>query len=364
MDKREDIQLAEAVLSGALPVTPPDPAACRRVKASWDALAKPLDGFGRLEEETSRIGGIQERALPDLTHAAVLVLASDNGIVQEGVSQSGQEITALCAGAIAGGRSTLGPLAARTGAKILVYDLGILCDTPEGVIGEKIRPGTRDFLLEPAMTQEETLAAIGTGIRLVGEQKAQGITLVAAGEMGIGNTTTSAALLAALLSLPAETTAGRGAGLSDEGLLRKQEVIRLALAAYHNDLSDPLRMLSDVGGFDIAGLCGVCLGGALYHVPVLLDGIISQTAALTAMRLRKEAQPFWIPSHRSREPAGDELLKALALSPVLDAGLSVGEGTGALLVLEVLQAAVSVLKQSSDFSEYGMTPYRRQDHGA
>ena len=209
MIRTEDIQLAETVLSGASPITPPDAEEYHKVKASWDALAKPLDGFGRLEELTSRIGGIQEKNPPDLHHAAVLVLASDNGIVKEGVSQSGQEITALCAGNIAKGHSTLGPLSKRTGAAILVYDLGIAGDTPEGVRDEKIRAGTRDFLTEPAMTKEEALAAIGTGIRLVGEQKARGITLVCTGEMGIGNTTTSAALLAALLSLPAERTAGK-----------------------------------------------------------------------------------------------------------------------------------------------------------
>ncbi len=178
MIRTEDIQLAETVLSGASPITPPDAEEYHKVKASWDALAKPLDGFGRLEELTSRIGGIQEKNPPDLHHAAVLVLASDNGIVKEGVSQSGQEITALCAGNIAKGHSTLGPLAKRTGAAILVYDLGIAGDTPEGVRDEKIRAGTRDFLTEPAMTKEEALAAIGTGIRLVGEQKARGITLV------------------------------------------------------------------------------------------------------------------------------------------------------------------------------------------
>ena len=363
MIRTEDIQLAETVLSGASPITPPDAEEYHKVKASWDALAKPLDGFGRLEGLTSRIGGIQEKNPPDLHHAAVLVLASDNGIVKEGVSQSGQEITALCAGNIAKGHSTLGPLSKRTGAAILVYDLGIAGDTPEGVRDEKIRAGTKDFLTEPAMTKEETLAAIGTGIRLVGEQKARGITLVCTGEMGIGNTTTSAALLAALLSLPAERTAGRGAGLSDEGLQRKQEVIRLALKKYQKDLSDPLRILSDVGGFDLAGLAGVCLGGALYHVPVILDGIISQTAALVAKRLLPEAAAFWLPSHKSEEPAGEALTEALGLSPVLDAGLSVGEGTGALLMLELLQGAVSVLTASSAFAGYGMTPYRRQDHG-
>lgn len=360
----QEIKTAEEVLSGALPIRPVDKGWILRVQRAWDALAKPLDGFGRLEQETARIGGIQKTFPPDLSHAEVLVLASDNGIVAEGVSQSGQEVTALCAGRIAAGCSTLGPLAARTGARILVYDLGICGPTPAGVIPHKIASGTRDFLKAPAMTRKETLAAIGTGICLVRERKQAGATLLGTGEMGIGNTTTSAAILSALLHLSPEETCGRGAGLSDAGLAKKREVVRQGLQRYQSDCSDPLAVLSDLGGFDLAGLAGVCLGGALYHVPILLDGIISQAAALAAWKLNQAALPFWIPSHRSGEPAGKAVLSALSLAPVLDADLRVGEGTGALLVLDLLQSACSVLTSSQDFSDYGLTPYRRPEDAA
>ena len=360
IDMSADIALAESVLSGAKAIVPPNTRLEQSVLAVWDAVAKPLNGFGDFERLTARIAAVQGQDRPDVRHPAILVLAADNGVVREGVSQSGQEITALCAKNIAAGKSTLGPLAVRAGAKILVVDLGIMGDPVPGVIDERICSGTADFCEKPAMTRAEALAAIGTGIRLVREKKEQGFTLLGTGEMGIGNTTTSAAVLCALLDLPPEKAAGRGAGLTDSGLARKREVIRKGLDYYRKDLSDPLAVLSDLGGLDIAGLVGICLGGAVYHVPVVLDGFISQTAALLAERLVPGVSAFLIPSHLSREGAGEILSDALGLHPVLDAHLAVGEGTGAALMIEMLQAACAVLETSSRFAGYGMAPYQRE----
>lgn len=358
--KTEDIRRAKDLLEGRIRIGAPDEGAGRRVQDLWDHVAKPLDGFGELEKRTVQIGAIQG-GMPDLSRPCAVVIAADNGIVREGVSQSGPEITALCAENIAAGKSTLGPLAGRTGTKIAVYDFGILNGPCPGVSDWCIRRGTRDFLEEPAMTKEEALLAIGQGMRIAKEKKEAGYTILTAGEMGIGNTTTSAAVLSALLHLPPEETAGRGAGLSDAGLQRKQEVIGRALSRYETDLSDPLPVLSDLGGFDIAGMTGLILGGALQGIPVILDGIISQTAALLASRLVPEVLPYLVPSHKSRQPAGERILSELHLHPVLDAGLAVGEGTGALLFLEVLQAAVEVLQEGSDFAGYGMEAYTRPD---
>lgn len=358
-EREETVQYALDVISGKAPVAPPDTETERKIRKKWDSIAKPLDSLGAFEMLHARIGAIQHREQPDLAHGAIFVLCADNGIVKEGVSQSPQEVTALCAKNIAAGKSCLTPLARRAGAAVEVFDVGMAGSTVPGVRNHRAGGGTRDFLREPAMTREEMLFAIGTGIHLVKEAKSLGFTILGTGEMGIGNTTTSAACLSALLSLPASQTAGRGAGLSDTGLMRKQEVIEEALLKYRFSPGDPERILQTVGGFDIAGLAGMYLGGALYGIPIVMDGLISQTAALFAARFRPEARACMIPSHRSRQPAAGHIMKELEFEPVLDAGMALGEGTGAALILELLQSADAVYREAGRFGGYGMDPYER-----
>lgn len=336
-----------------------------QVKAGWDRVAKPLDSLGVFEVWISRIGAIQGTCRPKLFRSRLIVCCADNGIVEEGVSQSGQEVTAICAENIAGGRSSAAIMAAQAGVDVLTVDVGINTEKElPNVRPLKIRRGTRNFRREPAMTSEETRAALQTGMELVRESMAQGFSILGIGEMGIGNTTTSSAISAALLGLPVETVTGRGAGLSDAGLVRKREVIREALEKYgfsgiSDGAPDPLEVLSCVGGYDIACMTGICLGGARYHVPIVLDGFISLVAALVACRMEPVAGEYLIPSHSSKEPAVQRIETELGLQPVIHAGMALGEGTGAVLMLQLLRTVGAVYEKSCSFEGAGIEPYRR-----
>jgi len=213
--------------------------------------------------------------------------------------------------------------------------------------------------MEPAMTEAETLAAIEVGMELVRRFKAEGYSLLATGEMGIGNTTTSSAVAAALSGCAVEEITGRGAGLSDAGLLRKRQVIAEALQKYDFGKNETFRILSTVGGLDIAGLAGVFIGGALYQIPVVLDGVISTVAALVAERLVPGTRAYMIPSHKSKEPAAARMLEELALAPVIDASLALGEGTGAVMMFALLDMAMTLYETRTTFSDISVEQYVR-----
>lgn len=341
-------------------INPPDERIRQRVRDNWDAVAKPLDGLGRLEELTAQIGAITGDETIEISRRAVLILCADNGIVEEKISQSGQEVTAAVARAMGEGRSSVGRMAAGFGIDTIPVDIGI--NAPEKitrVLDRRIRPGTRNFRKEPAMTEGETQAAIRTGIELVRECKAKGYRILATGEMGIGNTTTSSAVAASLLGCSAERVTGRGAGLDDQSLERKRQVIAEAIGRYDLYKADPFTVLQSVGGLDIAGLVGVCIGGALFHVPVVLDGVISLSAALAAERLAPGCRAYLLASHRGKEPAADLLLRELSLSPVIDAQLALGEGTGAVMLFPLLDMAVSVYRSGTTFERMQVEQYRR-----
>lgn len=351
--------LALDMIAGNARIRMPDTDIQKEVQRRWDSIAKPLDGLGAFEKLHSRIGAIQRTGQPDFAHSAIFVLCADNGVVKEGVSQSPQEVTARCAGQIAAGRSCLSPLAKRAGAAVRVYDFGMAGASVPGVRDFRAANGTRDFLEEPAMTAQEMLFCVGTGIHLVKEAKESGFRILGTGEMGIGNTTTTAACLSALLSLAPSDTVGTGAGLSEQGMERKRAVVAKALDRYNLRSDQTAAILQTFGGFDIAGLTGLYLGGALYGVPIVADGLISQCAALFAARFRPEAAAFMIPSHRSRQPGADRIMRELKLEPVLDAGMALGEGTGAALMLELLQSADAVYRTAQTFDGYEMEPYSR-----
>lgn len=251
-------------------------------------------------------------------------------------------------------------MAQSIGAETIPVDIGINSEEAiPGVLDLKVRPGTRNFCKEPAMTEEETVRAIATGIELVRDCREKGYTLLATGEMGIGNTTTSSAVTAALLQCAAEEVTGRGAGLTDQGLARKQQVIRNALETYDLWHADAFTILQTVGGLDIAGLTGMCIGGALWHIPIVLDGVISMAAALVAERMFPGVREYLIPSHLGKEPAAVKLADALRLSPVIHAGMALGEGTGAVMMFTLLDMAMSIYGQSATFSEIEVEPYKR-----
>ncbi len=367
-------------------VTEPDPEHYEAVKHRWDIIAKPLDSMGQFEPLTCRIGAIIQDEDVDIKKKAVIVMCADNGIIAEGVSQSGSDVTVNVAASMGRGASSVCRMAAAVGADVIPVDIGMCCEeTPEGVLAKRVVNGTRNFAKEPAMTEEEVLAAIETGMELVRSCKKQGYTLLATGEMGIGNTTTSSAVAAALTGWDPEFITGRGAGLDDEGLSRKKKVIRQAMETYElgghgmdqkdsgavnmsnegiKDVNitspeETLKILSCVGGADIAGLAGVFIGGAVCHIPVVMDGLISAVAALAAERLVPGTKDYMIPSHLSREPAAEKVMELLDLEPVIRADLSLGEGTGAVMMFTLLDQALTVYADAAAFTDIQVEQYNR-----
>ena len=332
-------------------VTPPDEAARAAAHAHWASLAKPLGGLGGLETTIEDAAALTGSAKLDISRRAVLVLCADNGVVAQGVSQTDSSVTRAVAENLAARRTSVCRMAQTARCEVVPVDMGIAGDPVPGVLDCRIAPGTADFTLGPAMSRAEAVEAIGKGIRLVQEQKKAGVGLLATGEMGIGNTTTSSAVAAVLLGQPVEVMTGRGAGLSDEGLARKIDAIHRGIAKNQPDSADALDVLAKLGGFDIAGLCGVFLGGALEGVPVLADGFISCVAALCAVRLCPAAAKAVFASHCSTEPAAKLVLDALNKKALITAGLHLGEGTGAVAAIPLWDMALAVYDGCYSFEE-------------
>lgn len=337
-------------------IRPLDEHAMEQAKKQWNSIAKPLHSLGKLEEHIIRIAGITGDPDVKIEEKALIVMCADNGVVEEGVTQTGQEVTAIVAENFLSGETSAAIMCKKAGARILPIDIGMAGKTK--VPDHKVACGTRNFAKEPAMTRDQALQSILTGVRIVEEQKKAGVALLATGEMGIGNTTTSSAVLAALLQIDPEKVTGRGAGLTSAGLSRKIQVIRQALALHKPDANDPVDVLAKVGGFDIGGLAGVYLGAAKMRLPVLIDGFISGTAALLACRLCPEAKEYMIASHKSKEPGMQILLEALGLSASLDCDMCLGEGTGAVAFFSVLDMAAAVYRQMSTFADIQVEEYQ------
>lgn len=341
-------------------ITPPNETARAAAHAHWASLAKPLGGLGALEtllEDAAALTGTAQLAFD---RRAVLVLCADNGVVAQGVSQTDQSVTRAVAENLAARRTSVCQMAKTARCEVVPVDMGMAGAPVPGVIPRRIAAGTADFTQGPAMTRAQAVEAIAAGIELVQAQKAQGCQLLATGEMGIGNTTTSSAVAAVLLGQPVEVMTGRGAGLSDAGLARKLDAIRRGIARNQPDAADPLDVLSKLGGFDIAGLCGVFLGGALEDLPILMDGFISGVAALCAVRLCPAVAKAVFASHCSTEPAARLVLEALGKAPLLTAGLHLGEGTGAVASLPLWDLALAVYDHCYSFTEGGIPPYTPQ----
>lgn len=341
-------------------ITPPDEAARAAAHAHWASLAKPLGGLGRLETTIEDAAALTGSAKLDISRRAVLVLCADNGVVAQGVSQTDSSVTRAVAENLAARRTSVCRMAQTARCEVAPVDMGIAGDPVPGVLDCRIAPGTADFTLGPAMSRAEAVEAIGRGIRLVQEQKKAGVGLLATGEMGIGNTTTSSAVAAVLLGQPVEVMTGRGAGLSDEGLARKLNAIHRGIAKNQPDSADALDVLAKLGGFDIAGLCGIFLGGALEGVPVLADGFISCVAALCAVRFCPAAAKAVFASHCSTEPAAKLVLNALNKKALITAGLHLGEGTGAVAAIPLWDMALAVYDGCYSFEEGGIKAYTPQ----
>lgn len=338
----------------------PDAAAMRSVQRRLDRIIKPLSSLGKLECHLVKIAGMTGSDQFDFTKKAVAVFCADNGVVAQGVAQSGQEVTAIVAENLTTGDTCVGRMGEVAGADIFPVDIGIASDLEApGLLRRKVAYGTEDFTKSPAMTREQAISALEVGINLALELREAGYGLAATGEMGIGNTTSSAAMAAILLGRPAHEVTGRGAGLSAEGLRHKTEVVAKAVALHRPDPEDGIDVLSKVGGYDIAGMAGLCIGGAACGLPVVLDGVISCVAALTACTIAPEVWHFLLPSHASAEPAGHMLLDRLGLSPLLEAGMRLGEGTGAVATFPLYDMINAVYSRMVAFDEEEMKPYEQ-----
>lgn len=326
----------------------------------WDHVAKPLNSLGRLEDLVIQLACVQQTADVHIDKRCALVFCADHGVVAEGVTQSASEVTALVAQSIAEGSANINLMAAVSHTDVFAVDMGMIRTVP-GALNCRIAGGTQNMAHGPAMTRDEALQALQAGETLVGEMKAQGYQLIATGEMGIGNTTASTAMACALLGCQPEELTGRGAGLSDAGLLRKRQAIERALDINQPDASDAVDVLAKVGGFEIAGMAGAFLGGMKHHVPIVIDGVISAVAALTAARICPEAREYMLPSHMSREPAMVRIIDELQLQPILHADMALGEGTGAVAVIPLLDMALKVYHGTHTFDDLGMDAYTPQE---
>jgi len=338
-------------------IAPLDEAAMAEAQARQAQLTKPPGSLGRLESLSVQLAGITGQAQPQVERKVVIVLAGDHGVVAEGVSAYPSDVTAQMVLNFVRGGAAINVLARQAGAQVIVADVGIAADLPPhlDVLDYKIARGTANFVQGPAMSRQQAARAIQAGVEIVADQIDQGLDLVATGEMGIGNTTPASAITAVYTGLPVAEVTGRGTGVDDEGLARKVEVIERALARHQPDPGDPLGVLAAVGGFEIGAIAGVCLGAASRRVPAVVDGFISAAGALIAAALCPAVRPYLIASHLSVERGHRALWRALGLTPLLDLDLRLGEGTGAVLAMHLVDAACRILSEMATFADAGVS---------
>ncbi len=326
----------------------------RVAQERWDSLTKPRNSLGRLEEIAARVVGIREEVLPPIPEKEVFVFAG----VSEGVSPYPQEVTGLMVRNFLLGGAGINVLARSAGARVTIIDIGMKDDLREltGLIRRNVRRGTRNLAEGPAMTLKETERAIDVGVEMAEAAFARGTLMVATGEMGIGNTTPSAALVSALLPAAVEDVTGRGTGLDDEGVRHKAGVIVRGLEVNREALRDPLSTLSAVGGLEIAGICGLCIGGARRRMIVVVDGFISTAGALAAMRLNPVVGDYLFFSHQSSEKGHRFFFEKEGIRPILDLKMRLGEGTGAVLGMQIIENALKLYREMATFQEMGIAP--------
>ena len=334
-------------------IRPLDREAMIAAQSRQDALTKPQGSLGRLEELSVQIAGIQGKPIPQIRRKAVIVMAGDHGVVAEKVGNWPQEVTAQMVTNFLNGGAGINVIARQVGARIVVVDMGVVTKLEPNpqLLSRKIALGTRNMTLGPAMTREQALRAIETGIEVVMTEIARGLDIVGTGDMGIGNTTASSAICAVITGKAVAEVTGRGTGITDEQLAHKVEVIKRALAVNHPDATQPLDVLAKVGGFEIGGLVGVMLAAAAHRVPVVIDGFISGAAALIATALVPKLKDFLIAAHVSAETGHKIMLQHLGLKPLVDLGMRLGEGTGAALGIFLGEVAIKILAEMSTFAE-------------
>lgn len=339
-------------------ITLPDNDAKKRAAERWNSVAKPLHSLGLLEDAVIKIAGIAGSENVELDKRCAVVMCADHGVVAEGVTQTGSSVTAIVAAAMAEGRSNINRIAESFNAEVIPIDIGIASDIEiDGLINKKIAYGTKNIALGAAMTVGQAERAIETGMDAVLECKKKGCKIIVTGEMGIGNTTPSSAIAAALLGLPAVEVTGAGAGLDSAGLRRKIAAVERALAVNAPEKSKPIELLAKLGGFDIGGMTGIFLGGAVYGIPIVIDGFISAVSAALACEIAPAAREYMLCSHVSGEPAAAKILEYIGLEPMITAKMRLGEGTGGAMLLPLLDGALAVYRSAHRFDELPMERY-------
>lgn len=354
---------------------------CRRAEERWNSIAKPIHSLGLLEDALVKIAGIQESwEKIQIDKAALVIMCGDHGVVAEQVTQTGQEVTRIVSENFTTGKTSAAVMARLAQVDLYPVDMGIATDTIEGkesvyqpkeltrdaLTDYSVRKGTGNIAMEPAMTVAECEQAIQTGIDIVGKLKKQGYGMIATGEMGIGNTTPSSALAAVLTGASVESMTGRGAGLTKEGLTRKINTVKKAIARGKKELSNSpewngetvIELLAQLGGLEIAGMMGLFLGGGIYHIPVLMDGFISSVSALLAISYEPNVRDYILASHVSKEPAANLILEKTGCKPMLTCEMCLGEGTGAVAVVPLLRMAAAVYHEMSTFQEIQVEEYQ------
>tara|TARA_B100001179_G_scaffold215696_1_gene186102 strand:- start:928 stop:1959 length:1032 start_codon:yes stop_codon:yes gene_type:complete len=325
-------------------------------RARQDTLTKPQGSLGRLEELSITLAGIFMDPIPKINRKAVILAAGDHGVVAEGVSAYPQEVTPAMVGNFLAGGAAINVLARHVGASIVVLDAGVAADLPDdpAMRAVKIGRGTANMAIGPAMSREDAVRCIEAGIAAADEQIAKGADLIAFGDMGIGNTTPSSAITAVVTGADPSVTTGRGTGLDDSALAHKVEVVRRSIEVNKPDAKDGLDLLAKVGGFEIGMLAGAMLGTAAAHRPAVVDGFISGAAALIAWTLAPTLSHYLIASHQSVEPGHRIGMETMGLTPLLDMGMRLGEGSGATLAMPIIEAAAKCLAEMATFADAGV----------
>ncbi|MDQ3863241.1 MAG: nicotinate-nucleotide--dimethylbenzimidazole phosphoribosyltransferase [Actinomycetota bacterium] len=349
--------LEDRVAQLAAELTPPDEAAAEAARRGHLGLAKPPGSLGRLEELGARLAGMAGECPPPIPESpAVVVCAGDHGVLERGVSPWPQTLTAAMVRTFCRGGAAVNAIAKTVGGRVSVLDVGVARELGRHPLlrGAKVRRGTGDLSRGPAMSHEEAARAVIAGAGVAEELvESAGVDLLVTGDMGIGNTTPAACLISTFTGCPPEKTTGRGTGIDDETLKLKVNVVEEALGLHLPDPEDPLGVLAAIGGLEHAAIVGVILAGAVYGVPVILDGVVSNSAALVASALAPDSAEYLIAGHRSAEPGARIALKHLELEPLLDLNMRLGEGTGALLAVPIVQAAARTLAEMATLEELG-----------
>ncbi|GCC11448.1 nicotinate-nucleotide--dimethylbenzimidazole phosphoribosyltransferase [archaeon] len=336
-------------------IKPVDSEAMEKARERQDDLTKPRGSLGKLEEISIKLAGIQGNAIPEIKNKVIFTFAGDHGIVEEGISAYPSEVTKQMVLNFLNGGAAINVLARHVNARVVVADLGVSGDieAPELIV-KKVGYGTKNFAREPAMTRAQAVEAIEAGIEIFNKQF-RGAELIALGDMGIGNTTSSSAICSAITGRAPEEVTGRGTGIGEEAYRKKVTIIRKALELHKPEGKDAIDVLNKVGGFEIAGLAGVTLAAASNRVAVVSDGFISTTGALIAHTLNPDVSDYIFAAHRSVEKGHEIILEHMKLEPVLDLNLRLGEGTGAALAISIIEAGVKILREMATFSGAGVS---------